>query len=104
MPSPRRGLQSLISCAFLLAILYGFLAAAPIFAAPQSRVLHRFGGTDGQFPYYGNLILDTAGNLYGTTYYGGDYGSCGYGCGTVFKLTRGSGKWTETVLHEFQDN
>ena len=105
MPSRRRGLQSIASCAFLLAVVYGFLATAPVFAAPQSHVLHRFRGNDGEFPYYGNLILDTAGNLYGTTYSGGDYaGGCGYGCGTVFKLTRANGKWTETVLHEFQDN
>lgn len=105
MPSRRRGLQSLVSCVFLLAVVYGFLATAPVFAAPQSHVLHRFRGNDGEFPYYGNLILDTAGSLYGTTYYGGNYaGGCGYGCGTVFKLTRGNGKWTETVLHEFQDN
>lgn len=105
MPSPLRGLQSLVSCAFLLVVVCGFLGKAFVFAAPQSHVLHRFDGTDGESPYYGNLILDTAGNLYGTTYYGGDYaGGCGYGCGTVFKLTRENGKWTETVLHEFQDN
>jgi hypothetical protein len=105
MPRRRRSLQSPVSCAFLLAVVYGFLSTAPVFAAPQSHVLHRFAGNDGEFPYYGNLILDAAGNLYGTTYDGGDYaGGCGYGCGTVFKLTRGNGKWTETVLHEFQDN
>jgi uncharacterized repeat protein (TIGR03803 family) len=105
MPNPRRGLQSLSCCAFLLAVVYGFLAPWPALAAPQSRVLHRFRGDDGEFPYYGNLILDPSGNLYGITYYGGDFAAgCAYGCGTVFKLTRGNGKWTETVLHEFQDN
>jgi uncharacterized repeat protein (TIGR03803 family) len=71
-------------------------------AASQSHVLHRFHGDDGQFPYYGNLILDGAGNLYGTTYNGGDFVSCGYGCGTVFKLTWQDGKWSHTVLHDFQ--
>jgi uncharacterized repeat protein (TIGR03803 family) len=102
MPSRRRGLRSIVSCAFLLVLVYG---TAPVFAAHQNQVLHRFRGNDGEYPYYGNLILDTAGNLYGTTYYGGDYsGVCGYGCGTVFKLTQMNGKWTETVLHEFQDN
>jgi uncharacterized repeat protein (TIGR03803 family) len=32
------------------------------------------------------LLRDAAGNLYGTTYAGGDLG-CGGGCGVVFKLT-----------------
>jgi uncharacterized repeat protein (TIGR03803 family) len=55
-----------------------------------------FGGTsgDGQNPSC-DLIKDSAGNLYGTTRYGGAYGD-----GTVFELTE-SGTWTETVLHSF---
>jgi uncharacterized repeat protein (TIGR03803 family) len=59
-------------------------------------VLHTFGkGSDGATPDSG-LILDAAGNLYGTTYYGGK------GSGTVFQLTpRTSGKWSEKVLHRF---
>jgi uncharacterized repeat protein (TIGR03803 family) len=60
-------------------------------------VLHNFGyGTDGATPYAG-LIFDAAGNLYGTTQYGGTYG-----VGTVFELTPAAGGgWTETVLHNF---
>jgi uncharacterized repeat protein (TIGR03803 family) len=105
MSTRRRGFQFIVSYAVLLAVVYGFLATAPAFAAPQSHVLHRFRGNDGEFPYYGNLIFDTSGNLYGTTYYGGNFGAdCGYGCGTVFKLAPGNGKWTETVLYAFQDN
>jgi hypothetical protein len=48
MPSRRRGLQSIVSCAFLLAVVCGFLAIAPVFAAPQIHVLHRFRGNDGE--------------------------------------------------------
>lgn len=51
-------------------------------------ILHRFASVpDGAEPI-ARLVLDTAGNLYGTTNRGGD-ASCGfgYGCGTVFKIT-----------------
>jgi uncharacterized repeat protein (TIGR03803 family) len=61
------------------------------------QVLHSFGnGADGAELYAG-LIFDAAGNLYGTTQYGGTYG-----CGTVFQLTpTGGGGWTELVLLNF---
>jgi uncharacterized repeat protein (TIGR03803 family) len=59
-------------------------------------VLHNFSGKDGEEPYSA-LVFDAAGNLYGTTAYGG-----AYGVGTVFQLTpRGNGTWKETVLHDF---
>jgi uncharacterized repeat protein (TIGR03803 family) len=49
------------------------------------------------------LVFDAAGNLYGTTAYGGDT-SCaqGYGCGEVFELSPvGDGVWTKTTLYAF---
>jgi uncharacterized repeat protein (TIGR03803 family) len=54
--------------------------------------------TDGEEPISGPLVMDSAGNIYGTTYFGGDMNLCGGSCGVVFKLDR-AGK--ETVLHTF---
>jgi uncharacterized repeat protein (TIGR03803 family) len=63
-------------------------------------VLYNFtGGSDGGQPY-GSLAFDTAGNLYGTTNFGGS-ANCNMGCGTVFELTPGSSGWTETVIYSF---
>jgi uncharacterized repeat protein (TIGR03803 family) len=65
----------------------------------KETVLYRFrGGKDGGYPE-GPLARDAAGNLYGTTFYGGDLGCWPpNGCGVVFKVNT-TGK--ETVLHSF---
>jgi uncharacterized repeat protein (TIGR03803 family) len=60
-------------------------------------VLSTFGdGSDGYFPY-ASVVVDPNGNLYGTTYEGGNL-VCGQGCGVVYKV---SNKSTLTVLHSF---
>jgi uncharacterized repeat protein (TIGR03803 family) len=60
----------------------------------EETVLHEFkGGADGASPE-GQLVMDKAGNLYGTTTSGGASDA-----GTVFELTR-QGK--ETVLYSFK--
>jgi uncharacterized repeat protein (TIGR03803 family) len=64
-------------------------------SAGKETVLYRFTGADGMNPWQG-LIRDSAGNFYGTTIGGGDFGG-----GTVFKLDS-SGR--ETVLHSFNPN
>jgi uncharacterized repeat protein (TIGR03803 family) len=66
----------------------------------SETILYNFtGSTDGGQPY-GSLVFDSAGNLYGTTNFGGS-ANCTQGCGTVFKLTPGSGGWTESVIYTF---
>jgi uncharacterized repeat protein (TIGR03803 family) len=70
------------------------------------RVLYSFGnGIDGAYPFYGSLIFDATGSLYGTTSSGGIYNCQGNGgCGTVFKLTPTvGGAWAETVLYNFRN-
>ena len=56
-------------------------------------------GSDGNFPSTG-VVLDQAGNVYGTTSQGGS-GGCNMGCGTVFELSPGGPGWTETLLYNF---
>src|SRR5215831_382093 len=67
-------------------------------------VLYSFTVFDGACPLAG-VILDTAGNLYGTTTSGGyatSDNSVGIGCGVVFKLSPNpDGTWTESVLYSF---
>jgi uncharacterized repeat protein (TIGR03803 family) len=54
---------------------------------------------DGSDPF-GPLTFDSAGNMYGTTAYGGTCNN-NDGCGTVFQLTRSGSGWTKTILHNF---
>jgi len=57
----------------------------------------RRGCADGYVPDAG-LIFDLAGNLYGTTSFGGAHNDSG----TIFQLTPNqNGGWTESVLHSF---
>jgi len=75
-------------------------------AGAKEKVLHRFsGGSDGAYPS-SRLLMDAAGNLYGTTDLGGNLncnnGAPGSGCGVVFELTpSANGKWREKVLYAF---
>jgi uncharacterized repeat protein (TIGR03803 family) len=62
------------------------------------KTLYNFtGGNDGSYPA-GGVTMDSAGNLYGTTEFGGGTGCGGGGCGVVYKVTH-SGR--ETVLYSF---
>jgi uncharacterized repeat protein (TIGR03803 family) len=74
-------------------------------------VLYVFKGVnsnDGETPV-GGVIFDQAGNLYGTTAYGGS-GGCQLfggrtGCGTIYELVPPQKKgdpWTEVVIYNFQ--
>jgi uncharacterized repeat protein (TIGR03803 family) len=59
-------------------------------------VVHSFGsGSDGAQPI-GGVVLDSAGNFYGTTSLGGATGN-----GTVFKATRTGQTWAESAIYSF---
>ena len=66
----------------------------------NETILHHFTGQpDGSFPA-SRVVFDTAGNLYGSTLYGG--GNGGYaGYGTIYELTPENGGWIESILYSF---
>jgi len=79
-------------------------------AFAQHEQAFPFNFNDGSDPQ-GDLISDAAGNLYGTTTYGGN-GACDderghLGCGTVFEMSPPvppNGQWTLKTLHSFDIN
>src|SRR3569833_4122940 len=66
----------------------------------QETVLYDFDCLETGKNPYGGVILDSAGNLYGTTVAGGSGGICsGDGCGIVYELTKSGDTWNEIVLY-----
>jgi len=59
-------------------------------------LLFQFGYYDGDHPFYGDVVFDRAGNLYGSLPIGGAYLN-----GAVYKLTPGNGAWTESLIYSF---
>jgi uncharacterized repeat protein (TIGR03803 family) len=85
--------------------LYGGAGAAfelsPGAGGWREKILHKFPAFNGDGFGATGIMLDAAGNLYGTAEYGGNP-TCPLGCGIVYELQRmANGKWREMVLHEF---
>ncbi len=67
-------------------------------------IIFAFDDTDGSCPM-GQMVFDSAGNLYGATETGGPPSACNYanGCGVVFRLTpTAKGMWKGKLLYAFQ--
>jgi hypothetical protein len=91
--------QKTVAASLFCCLLSVLVLVAPSQAAGTYKVLYTFGALpDGNVPSGGpGLVLDSTGNLYGTTIEGGTGPSCGTnsGCGTLFKLTPNQdGIWT----------
>jgi uncharacterized repeat protein (TIGR03803 family) len=87
-----RSLRRFLSLCAAITMLAGAASAAnPI------KVIYSFSGdTDGEY-LDTDLVIDKAGNLYGTSVQGGDFGS-----GTVFELAPTANGWAHTVLYSFR--
>ncbi len=79
--------------AWLFTILVVLVAVPQPGFAQTYTTLYSFSGPDGANPYYGTLAIDTNGNLYGTTYYGGAFND-----GTVYEVTPSG---AEKLLYSF---
>ena len=67
----------------------------------QQTILHPFSANGGDGFYPGAaMTFDSAGNLYGTTGFGG-YPCTNLGCGVVFELSPSSTGWSESILYAF---
>lgn len=96
---PRESFSQVTTVMVLLVFGLGLITAPAAHAKNYAAtVLHSFQGSpsDGTNPSGGSLILDSNGNLYGTTAGGGASGN-----GTVFELVNSGGSYTEKVLYSF---
>lgn len=93
----RAALAILVLLLFLIFVFLFLTLTAQPAQAQTYRVIHNFtGGQDGAWPNAG-LSMDRAGNLYGSSSSGGQYGG-----GNVYRLSPNGSDWTFGVLYSFQ--
>jgi uncharacterized repeat protein (TIGR03803 family) len=110
MPTPIKGAPGPIGAPFRDAsgVLYGATVSGGRFSRGSlykvsptrvEKTLYNFDpATGGGYSPQGGVTMDSEGNLYGTTYYGGGTGCGGGGCGIIYKLTPSG---SETILYSF---
>ncbi|HEY1658139.1 MAG TPA: choice-of-anchor tandem repeat GloVer-containing protein [Candidatus Sulfotelmatobacter sp.] len=92
----QKSLQSFIQFSPAITVIISALLLAAAAYASSTQLIYSFaGGNDGEY-LDTDLVIDSAGNLYGSSVQGGDFGS-----GTVFELSPAAGGWTHTVLYSF---
>ncbi len=93
----------------LVSLLVPFVAALsvaratvlPAGAAVRETVLYAFAGEPSGGGPVGDIVMDAAGSIYGTTEVGGE--ACFLGCGTVYRLIRQGLAYVEQDLYVFTD-
>lgn len=90
-----RSLTVTASTALLLAAMVGSHPAAATPRASSSVIFSFNGESQGGYPD-SDLVMDAAGNLYGSAVEGGTANG-----GVAFELSPGPSGWTETILHNF---
>jgi uncharacterized repeat protein (TIGR03803 family) len=99
-----RSKKIFLGCSAVLALFAVTLVTASRAMAQSETVLFTFGyesDSIGAMPA-GGVVRDSAGNLYGTTTYGGAYSNGGWGYGAAYELSPAAGGgYSETILHNF---
>src|SRR5438093_2992289 len=95
----RHGIGSMKSPTYLgltaVAATAVFVLSLTTANAAKTRVVFSFGEDDGEYADT-DLETDNAGNIYGTTVLGGEFGG-----GTIFQLSPTPNGWEHTVLYSF---
>jgi uncharacterized repeat protein (TIGR03803 family) len=94
---PRSFYRTVLAALSTFALIFGW---SQIMQAQTENVLFSFPNGAGGADPRGGVVFDSAGNLYGTTPFGGQ-GCNGSGCGVVFELSPSSSGWTEKILYTF---
>src|ERR1700685_4525014 len=92
----RSGFSAVLSICLSISIFQALVRATPVAAQEQQqqeKVLYNFFNVGDAVNPVAGVISDAAGNLYGTSFYGGAYGN-----GMVYLLTPGAGGSPQTLL------
>ena len=95
LPVNRRSSLLMKACSVTILTIAALAVRAD---AQQFQQIGLFDRTNGTSPN-SRLVMDAAGNLYGTTLYGGVDGT--NGAGTVFKVSGHGSGWVLTTLYKF---
>ena len=99
MPKRQATVNTDLPATVLFAMAVAFCFVVPVAESAPAQtfsVIHTFGGAGDGYQPYGDLTLDRAGNIYGTT-------SEFTGPGTVFQMKHSNGGWILNTLYTFNN-